>query len=153
MSSLGSVHFSPSATDSRVWSLSLSDLFTIKFFFLALSNFLNFVLFLLAKFLWRSKAPLKVKALAWLVAHGKVSTNDKLQLRRPYKSLCPQWCILYKGNGESIDHFFLHWPLTIRLWYKLFNLIGLDRFPLRSIGDIMIIAFRGLGNSIRSKTL
>ena len=48
-------------------------------------------MFLSAKFLWSSKVPLKVKALAWLVAHGKkVNTNDKLQLRRPYKALCPQ---------------------------------------------------------------
>ncbi|RVX11327.1 hypothetical protein CK203_019704 [Vitis vinifera] len=67
-------------------------------------------MFLPAKFLWSSKVPSKVKALAWLVAHGKVNTNDKLQLRRPYKALCPQWCILCKGNGESIDHFFFIVP-------------------------------------------
>ncbi|RVW80652.1 Protein trichome birefringence-like 5 [Vitis vinifera] len=72
-------------------------------------------MFLPAKFLWSSKVPSKVKALAWLVAHGKVNTNDKLQLRRPYKALCPQWCILCKGNGESIDHLFLHCPVTIGL--------------------------------------
>ncbi|KAL6335916.1 hypothetical protein AAG906_003541 [Vitis piasezkii] len=38
----------------------------------------NPILFLPAKFLWSSKAPSKVKALAWLVAHGKANTNDKL---------------------------------------------------------------------------
>ncbi|RVW29636.1 hypothetical protein CK203_100953 [Vitis vinifera] len=65
----------------------------------------------------------KVKALAWLVAHGKVNTNDKLQLRRPYKALCPQWCILCKGNGESIDHLFLHCLVTIGLWHRLGELI------------------------------
>ncbi|KAL6345662.1 hypothetical protein AAG906_017398 [Vitis piasezkii] len=75
-------------------------------------------MFLPAKFLWSSKVPSKVKALAWLVAHGKVNTNDKLQLRRPYKALCPQWCILCKGNGESIDHLFLHCPVTIGLWHS-----------------------------------
>ncbi|WKA05429.1 hypothetical protein VitviT2T_023397 [Vitis vinifera] len=125
MSSLSSVFFFPSLVDSRVWSLSSSGLFSVKSFFLALSKVSNPILFLPAKFLWSSKAPSKVKALASLVAHGKVNTNDKLQLRRPYKSLCPQWCILCKGNGELIDHLFLHCPVTIGLWHKLFNLARL----------------------------
>ncbi|KAJ9680549.1 hypothetical protein PVL29_019768 [Vitis rotundifolia] len=125
MLSLSSVRLSPSSADSRVWSLSSSGLFSVRSFFLALSKVSNPILFLPAKFLWSSKAPSKVKALAWVVAHGKVNTNDKLQLRRPYKSLCPQWCILCKGNGESIDHLFLHCPVTIGLWHKLFNLAGL----------------------------
>ena len=128
MSYLSSVYFSLSTANSRVWSLYSPSLFTVKFFFLSLSNFSNPILFLPTKFLWRLKALLKVKALTWLVAHGKVNTNDKLQLRRPYKSLCPQWCILCKGNGELIDHLFLHCPLTITLWHKLLNLAGLDGF-------------------------
>ena len=115
MSSLSSVFFSPSLVDSRVWSLSSSGLFSMKSFLLALSKVSSPILFLPTKFLWSSKAPSKVKALAWLVAHGKVNTNDKLQLRRPYESLYPQWCILCKGNGESIDHLFLHCPVTIGL--------------------------------------
>ena len=117
MSSLSSMHFSPSVADSIAWSLSSSSLFSVKSFFLALSNFSNPILFLLDKFLWSSKAPSKVKAFAWLAVHGKVNTNNKLQLRRPYKSLCPQWCMLCKGNGESIDHLFLHCPLPIGLWH------------------------------------
>ncbi|RVW39478.1 DNA damage-binding protein 1a [Vitis vinifera] len=96
MSSLSSVLFSPAMADSRKWSLSSSDLFSVKSFFLALSKVSNPILFLPAKFLWSSKAPSKVKALAWLVAHGKVNTNDKLQLRRPYKSLCPNGAFFAK---------------------------------------------------------
>ncbi|RVW99804.1 putative ribonuclease H protein [Vitis vinifera] len=153
MSFLSLVLFSPSLVDLRAWSLSLSGLFSVKSFFLALSKVSNPILFLLAKFLWSSKAPSKVKDLAWLVVHGKVNTNDKLQLRRPYKSLCPQWCILCKGNGESIDHLFLHCPVTIGLWHKLFNLAGLAWVPPRGIVDMMVIAFKGLGNSLRGKTL
>ncbi|RVW93876.1 Transposon TX1 uncharacterized 149 kDa protein [Vitis vinifera] len=105
------------------------------------------------QFLWSSKVPSKVKALAWLVAHGKVNTNDKLQLRRPYKALCPQWCILCKGNGESIDHIFLHCPVTIGIWYRLFNLAGLVWVPPRSLEDMLVITFKGLRNSLRGKTL
>ena len=153
MSSLSSVFFSPSLRDSRAWSLSSSDLFSVRFLFLALSKVLNPILFLPTKFLWSSKAPSKVKALAWLVVHGKVNTNDKLQLRRPYKSLCSQWCILCKGNRESIDHLFLHCPVTIGLWHKLFNLAVLAWVPPRSIVNMMVIAFKGLGNSLRGKIL
>ncbi|RVW99862.1 Transposon TX1 uncharacterized 149 kDa protein [Vitis vinifera] len=153
MSSLSSVRFSPSLADSRAWSLSSSGLFSVKSFFLALSKVSNPILFLPAMFLWSSKVPSKVKALAWIVAHGKVNTNDKLQLRRPFKSLCPQWCILCKGNGESIDHLFLHCPVTIGLWNKLFKLDGLDWVPPRSFEDMLVIAFKGLGNSLRGKTL
>ena len=125
MSSLSYVFFSPSSSDSRTWSLSSSRLFSVKSFFLELSKVSNPILFFPAKFLWSSKVPSKVKILAWLVAYGKVNTNNKLQLRRPYKSLCPQWCILCKGNGELIDHLFLHCPVTIGLWHKLFNLATL----------------------------
>ena len=126
MSSLSSMHLSHSTTDSKVWSLSSLGLFTVKSFFLALSNPSNPILFLLTKFLCKSKALSNVKALAWLVAHKKVNTNDMLQLKRPFKSLFPQWSVSCKGNGESINHLFLHYPLTIGLWHKLFNLARLD---------------------------
>ncbi|RVW68278.1 hypothetical protein CK203_063588 [Vitis vinifera] len=46
--------------------LSSLGLFSVKSFFLALSKVSNLILFLPAKFLWSSKAPSKVKALAWL---------------------------------------------------------------------------------------
>ncbi|RVW91655.1 Protein HLB1 [Vitis vinifera] len=62
-------------------------------------------------------------------------------------------CILCKGNGESIDHLFLHCPVTIGLWNKLFKLAGLDWVPPRSFEDMLVIAFKGLGNSLRGKTL
>ena len=81
---------------------------------LALSSSSNLTLFQLATFLWEAKAPLKVKAFAWLVAHRKVNTNDLLQVRRPFKSLNPQWCILCKGEGEEIDHLFS--SLHIHYW-------------------------------------
>ncbi|RVX09326.1 LINE-1 retrotransposable element ORF2 protein [Vitis vinifera] len=72
MSSLHSVLLSPSSSDSRAWSLSSSGSFSVKSFFYALSKDSNPLVFLPAKFLWSSKVPSKVKALAWLVAHGKV---------------------------------------------------------------------------------
>ncbi|RVW89967.1 hypothetical protein CK203_036572 [Vitis vinifera] len=58
-------------------SLSSSGLFSVKSFFLALSKVSNPILFLPAKFLWSSKAPSKVKALAWLVTHGKMVWQER----------------------------------------------------------------------------
>ena len=153
VSFLNSVHFSSFAVDLKAWSLSFSDLFILTYFFLALSNFSNPILFLSANLLCKSKAPSKVKAFAWLVVYRKLNTNDMLQLRRPYQSLTPHWCILCKGNGELIDHLFLHCPLTLGLWHKLFGLVRMDWIPPRNIGDMMIISFKGLRNSIRGKSL
>ena len=112
--SIAFVHLSLSTADSRYWSVSSTSLFTVKSFSLALSSSSNLTLFQPARFLWEAKASLKVKAFAWLVAHRKVNTNDLLQVRRPFKSLNPQWCILCKGEGETIDHLFLHCPYTIQ---------------------------------------
>ena len=70
--SLGSVHLSPFTADSRGWSLSSICVFSVKSFFLALSMPSTPLLFHPSKFIWSSKAPSKVKAFAWLVAHRKV---------------------------------------------------------------------------------
>ncbi|RVW68264.1 hypothetical protein CK203_063577 [Vitis vinifera] len=63
-------------------------------------------MFLPAKFLWSSKVLSKVKALAWLVAHGKVVQSSRL------------------------------------VWV-----------PPKSLEDMLVITFKGLGNSLRGKTL
>ena len=76
-----------------------------------------------------------------------------LQVRRPYKSLSPHWCILSKRSEESVDHLFLHCPIMLGPWLKLFAIAHLDWVLPQSIGDMMVISFRGLGNSIRGKTL
>ena len=57
------------------------------------------------------------------------------------------------GSGESVDHLFLHCLITLGLWYKLFSLVRMDWVPPRSICDMMIISLRGLGSSVRGKTL
>ena len=89
MRSLDGLHFLPSGLDARSWSLSSSGLFTVKSFFLALSQFSGSTSVFPTKFVWNSQVPFKVKSFVWLVAHKKVNTNDLLQLRRPYKTLSP----------------------------------------------------------------
>ena len=52
-----------------------------------------------------------------------------------------------------MDHLFLHCPYTIGLWHKLFNSSSLVWVPPKRIEEMFIIAFKGFGSSIRSKTL
>ncbi|RVW14425.1 LINE-1 retrotransposable element ORF2 protein [Vitis vinifera] len=61
-----------------------------------------------SKFVWNSQVPFKVKSFVWLVAHKKVNTNDMLQVRRPYKALSPDICILCMKHGnQQIIFFFI----------------------------------------------
>ena len=115
MQSLDGLHLSPSVLDARFWPLSSSGLFSVKSFFLALSQFSGSPQVFPSKFIWKSQVPFKVKSFVWLVAHKKVNTNDMPQLRRLYKALNPDICILCMKHGESADHLFLHCSLTIGL--------------------------------------
>ena len=120
LSVLSNVLLSPSVLDAKAWVLSSLGAFSVNSFFLALSDFSDFIPFYPANFLWKSKVPSKVRAFAWLVAHKKVNTNDMLHLRRPFKSFGPDWCILCSGSIETIDHLFLHCSMTLGLWHRIF---------------------------------
>ena len=87
------------------------------------------------------------------MTHKKVNTNDMLQLRRPYKALSPNICILCMKHEESTDHLFLHCSLTMGLWHRLVQLAKMDWVPPRSIFDMMSIKFNGFGSSKRGIVL
>ena len=143
------MHISTSASDARSWSLSSSGLFTVKSFFIALSQMPDLSPFFPTKFVWNSQVPFKVKVFIWLVAHKKVTTNDLLQLRRPHKALSPDIYKLCMKQGELADHLFLHCFVSSGLWHKLFQLAKMDWVPPRSISDMMSINYKGFGNSKR----
>ncbi|RVW17848.1 Isoamylase 3, chloroplastic [Vitis vinifera] len=93
---------------SNLWDPNIQDylgLFTVKSFFLALSQFSGSPPVIPTKLVWNSQVPFKVKSFVWLVAHKKVNTNDLLQLRRLYKALSPD--IFQKedrfGNSRSVS--------------------------------------------------
>ena len=104
------------------------DLFSIRSFFLALSNQSTPIFFSLTKFIWKLKAPSKVKAFAWLLANKRVNTNNLLQMRRTFKAFSLDHCTLCMGNRESIDHLlyivwwlefwhiFLHCSMTLEFF-------------------------------------
>ena len=100
-----------------------------------------------------SKVPSNVRAFAWLVTHKKANTNDMLQLRRPFKTLNPDWCILYRRNKGTIDHLFLHYPITLGLWHRIFSQAGMEWVQPSSICNMLVISFKCFGNFIRGKTL
>ncbi|RVX05136.1 LINE-1 retrotransposable element ORF2 protein [Vitis vinifera] len=120
-----------SILDKRSWSLSPSGLFTVKSFFLALSQYSESPPIFPTKFVWNAQVPFKVKSFVWLVAHKKVNTNDLLQSRRPYKALSPD----------------------IWLWHRLFQSAKMDWVSPRSISDMLSSNFNGFGSSKRGIVL
>ena len=56
-------------------------------------------------------------------------------------------------SGETVDHLYLHCPMTLAFWHRLFSLVRLNWVPSRSISDTMTISFRGLVSTGRDKTL
>ena len=76
-----------------------------------------------------------------------------LQLRRSYKALSLDACLSCMENGEIVNHIFLHSPLSLGLWYILFSLAHVDWVPPKSICDMIIISYRGLGSTNRGTVL
>ncbi|KAJ9691733.1 hypothetical protein PVL29_013809 [Vitis rotundifolia] len=62
MQSLDRLHLSPSVPDMRSWSLSPSGLFTVKSFFLALSQGSGLPSVFPTKLVWNSQVPFKIKS-------------------------------------------------------------------------------------------
>ena len=125
MQSLDCLHLSSLVSDARSSYLSSSGVFTVKSFFLTLSQCSGSPPVFPSKFVWNSQVHFKVKSFVWLVAH-KVNTNDLLQLRRPHKALSPDICKLCMKHGETVDNLFLHCSLTKGLWHRLFQLAKMD---------------------------
>ncbi|RVW28408.1 Molybdopterin biosynthesis protein CNX1 [Vitis vinifera] len=114
-------------TDKNAPISSILGLFTVKSFFLALSQYSESPPVFPTKFVWNVQVPFKVKSFVWLVAHKKVNTNDLLQLRRPYKALSPD---IYYFKSAKMD------------WVS----------P-RSISDMLSSNFNGFGSSKRGIVL
>ena len=104
-------------------------------------------------FLWKLKVLSKVKAFAWLVTHKKVNISDMFKLRRSFKAVSLDWCILCRRSREMIDHLFFHCPITLGLWHRIFSQARMTWVLSNSICDMMRISSKCFGNSIRVKTL
>ncbi|PON86641.1 hypothetical protein TorRG33x02_175770, partial [Trema orientale] len=49
----------------------------------------------------------------------KLNTSDMLQRRRPYQSLSPKWCLMFRQNQENADYLFIHCDFAFMLWGEL----------------------------------
>ncbi|RVW34013.1 hypothetical protein CK203_091968 [Vitis vinifera] len=100
MQSLDHLHLSPSVPDKRSWSLSSSGLFTVKSFFLALSQISGLPSVFLIKLVWNSQVPFKSSPLSgwWL-------TRRLFQLTKidwvPPRSVFDMISINFNGFGSS----------------------------------------------------
>lgn len=109
-----------SLCDKLVWLLHSSEVFSCKSFFEKITEKSNIPFFSLHKRIWKSFAPLKVKLFVWSLVHRSILTNEVLQKRRPNCYLSPHWCIMCKGERESLNHFFLHCSVARSLWQQFF---------------------------------
>ncbi|CAL5408064.1 unnamed protein product [Camellia sinensis] len=139
--------------DKRVWALHSSGIFSCKSFFDYIIDNPQIPQFPFCKKVWKACVPLKVKVFMWALIHGGILTNDTLQKRRPNRLLNPQWCILCCKSGESVDHLFLHCPIALTLWHRLFRVgNGMWVAPKRSV-HMLVIDFHTFGGSKRAKIL
>ena len=90
------------------------------------------------KSIWKQKIPSRVAFFVWTAALRKCLTIDNLRKRRVW---ILDWCYMYKRNGESVDHLFLHCPLASDLWSMVFmpfwSFLG---YAAHSFGAIMVLA-------------
>lgn len=143
------VHLSPTFPNERVWFLTSSTMLLINS-----SNRvfvpINSRFFVPANFIQKAKTPPKVKMFAWLVASRKVNFNDSLWMKRPYKALSSEWCVMCKKSEESLDFFyflFLHCLIALALGHRLFGLI---RFRL-GVWWMVTISYKGFGDLLKGK--
>ncbi|RVW30887.1 hypothetical protein CK203_102789 [Vitis vinifera] len=97
MRSLDHLHLSPSLPNKRSWSLSPSGLFTVKSFFLTLSQFSGLPSVFPTKLVWNSQIPFKIKSFVWLVAHKKLTKTDWV----PPRSIFDMISTNFNGFGSS----------------------------------------------------
>ena len=71
--------------------------------------------------MWKQKIPSRVAFFVWTAALGKCLTIDNIRKRKVW---ILDWCYMCKGNGESVDHLFLHCPIAMDLWSMVLGLFG-----------------------------
>ena len=65
--------------------------------------------------------PPRVAFFLWVTVLGKILTAENLRKRH---IIIVSWCCMYKANGESIDHLFIHCPVARELWSAVFCTFG-----------------------------
>lgn len=150
---LQNVVLSVGGEDVRQWNIHSGGVFTCNSYFSYLSSDSSIPDDAGFRFIWKSKVPPKVKILSWTIAHGRVSTADVLQKKRPNLFISPSMCVLCRNDEETMDHLFLHCKVARVLWSNLFSVGGLNWVAPRKAVSLLHITFKGLGGSKRGKCL
>ena len=147
------VNLNSARADTRSWNLETSGFFSSKSFYKFLIDNSSDPAFLPASLIWKSKVPLKIKILGWLVAHGRVNTCDLLQRRRPNVCFSPHWCVLCKKQGESVDHVFVQCEVVSQLWERLFLEASLTWEMPAGSRQFLSVSRLGFGRGKKAKVL
>ena len=126
--------------DGSWWHLRRNGRFDIRSFYDSLceSSHVAFPW----KSIWRTKAPLRVRFFAWMVAWNKILTCDNL-IKRGYTMT--SWCCMCKCNGETVDHLLIHCPVASFLWCWILSAFGISWVCSGNVADLLFSWWNGLG--------
>ncbi|XP_026416335.1 uncharacterized protein LOC113311751 [Papaver somniferum] len=106
--------------DTRLWPLTSSGIFSVKSLYAEMirdsgeDNFPH-------NFVWIYDIPPKVNFLLWCAVHGKLNSQDMIQIKGidVYTS-----CILCGDCTESQDHIFIHCKVAYKIWCSIMPVDG-----------------------------
>ena len=94
------------------------------------------------KGVWKPKIPKLVAFFLWTATHGRILTLNNLMLKgRPLAN----WCCMCCCDGISIDHLFLHCPVTHSLWAFMLQAFGIHWVMPGSLADLLSSWHQWLG--------
>ena len=86
------------------------------------------------KSIWKQKIPSRVAFFVWTVALGKCLMIENLHKRKVW---IMDWCYMYKCNGESVDHLFLHCLVAMDLWSMVLDLFSVSWVMPKSVVGLL----------------
>ena len=86
------------------------------------------------KSIWKQKILSRVAFFVWTVALGKCLMIDNLHKRKVW---IMDWCYMYKCNGESVDHLFLHCLVAMDLWSMVLDLFSVSWVMPKSVVELL----------------
>lgn len=93
----------PQVDDTRIWigDWSRANIFKRK-------STYRLPPFLVSNFIWKAKAPLKIRGFVWTSTWGRINTNDMIRRRHLTMALSLDICVMCRRRNEISTHLFLH---------------------------------------------
>jgi hypothetical protein len=100
-------------SDSFIWKLNDSGVFTVKSMYL---DMMNGHTIYLRKYLWKLKIPLKINFFMWFLNNKVLLTKDNLAKRK--WNGCQKCC--FCDSMETINHLFVYCPFVKIIWRMMY---------------------------------